>query len=27
MKRDVYAKVFRDFFGIEAQELPSRKFC
>jgi putative (di)nucleoside polyphosphate hydrolase len=27
MKRDVYARVFRDFFGIEAQELPSRKFC
>jgi putative (di)nucleoside polyphosphate hydrolase len=27
MKREVYAQVFRDFFGIEAEELQSRKFC
>ncbi len=27
MKREVYTSVFRDFFGIEPHELPSRKFC
>jgi putative (di)nucleoside polyphosphate hydrolase len=27
MKREVYTNVFRDFFGIEPDELPSRKFC
>jgi putative (di)nucleoside polyphosphate hydrolase len=27
MKREVYASVFRDFFGIEPQRLQSRKFC
>jgi len=27
MKRDVYASVFRDFFGIEPHDWQSRKFC
>jgi putative (di)nucleoside polyphosphate hydrolase len=27
MKREVYTSVFRDFFGIEPHDLPSRKFC
>ena len=27
MKRDVYACVFRDFFGIEPRDSESRKFC
>jgi putative (di)nucleoside polyphosphate hydrolase len=27
MKREVYAQVFRDFFGIQGEERSSRKFC